>query len=136
MQAKREQVLVGLFVLVAVTVLFVTCIHHERRTAGKSTTKFQDLFPFAGGLEPGATVRSPEDPKWAASTACSWTVRPRRLDVSSAFNPTFLSKSTSSVKIMSMSRSETTLEIFPGSASPRAPRRVASLAQIQSTSTP
>ena len=62
MQAKREQVFVGLFVLVAVAVLFAT-VFTMSGAAGKSTTKFHAYFPFAGGLEPGATVRYAGGPK-------------------------------------------------------------------------
>ena len=62
MQSKREQVFVGLFVLIAVAVLFGT-VFAMSGAYGRSTTKFHAYFPFAGGLEPGATVRYAGGPK-------------------------------------------------------------------------
>ena len=56
MQSKREQAFVGLFVLIAVAVLFGT-VFAMSGAYGRSTTKFHAYFAFAGGLEPGATVR-------------------------------------------------------------------------------
>src|SRR6266446_2711163 len=108
MQAKREQVLVGLFVLVAVTVLFVT-VFTMSGAAGKSTTKFHAYFPFAGGLEPGATVRYAGGPKVGRVVSVQSDL-PVKVD--------------SSVKIMSMSPlGDNHLEIFPGSRqAPRAAR--------------
>jgi len=122
MQAKREQVLVGLFVLVAVTVLFVT-VFAMSGAAGKSTTKFHAYFPFAGGIEPGGDRtlrrRTQSGPR---PTACSWTVRdPGRLDVVFSVQSDIPVKVDSSVKIMSMSPlGDNHVEIFPGS--PQAPR--------------
>ena len=62
MQPKREQALVGLFVLIAVAVLFGT-VFAMSGAFGRSTTKFHAYFSFAGGLEPGATVRYAGGPK-------------------------------------------------------------------------
>ena len=62
MQSKREQIIVGLFVLVAVVVLFGT-VFVVSGTYGRSTTKFHAYCNFAGGLEPGATVRYAGGPK-------------------------------------------------------------------------
>src|SRR5216684_7594 len=62
MQSKREQAFVGLFVLIAVAVLFGT-VFAMSGAYGRSTTKFHAYFPFAGGLEPGATVRYAGGPK-------------------------------------------------------------------------
>ena len=58
MQPKREQALVGLFVLIAVAVLFGT-VFAMSGAFGRSTTKFHAYFSFAGGLEPGATGFAP-----------------------------------------------------------------------------
>jgi len=57
MQSKREQVLVGLFVLIAVAVLFGT-VFAMSGAYGTIHDKISCVFfTFAGGLEPGATVR-------------------------------------------------------------------------------
>src|SRR6266851_2151847 len=105
MQSKREQVLVGLFVLIAVGVLFGT-VFAMSGAYGRSTTKFHAYFPFAGGLEPGATVRYAGGPKVG------------RVDSVQSDLPV---KADSSVKIMSMSPlGDNHLEIYPGSA--QAPR--------------
>jgi phospholipid/cholesterol/gamma-HCH transport system substrate-binding protein len=50
MQPKREQALVGLFVLIAVALLLAT-VFTVSGAFGRSTTKFHAYFPFAGGLE-------------------------------------------------------------------------------------
>src|SRR5438128_11510178 len=116
MQAKREQVLVGLFVLVAVTVLFVT-VFTMSGAAGKSTTKFHAYFPFAGGLEPGATVRYAGGPKVGRVDSVQLDRQdPGRLDVVFSVQSDLPVKVDSSVKIMSMSPlGDNHLEIFPGS---------------------
>jgi ABC-type transporter Mla subunit MlaD len=62
MQSKREHVFVGLFVLIAVLVLFAT-VFVMSGAYGRSATKFHAYFPFAGGLESGATVRYAGGPK-------------------------------------------------------------------------
>ena len=62
MQPKHEQALVGMFVLIAVAVLFAT-VFTMSGAFGRSTTKFHAYFSFAGGLEPGATVRYAGGPK-------------------------------------------------------------------------
>jgi len=123
MQAKREQVLVGLFVLVAVTVLFVT-VFAMSGAAGKSTTKFHAYFLFAGGLEPGATVRYAGGPKVGRVDSVQLDRQdPGRLDVVFSVQSDIPVKVDSSVKIMSMSPlGDNHFEILPGS--PHAPRAV------------
>ena len=56
MNAKGEQTLVGLFVIVAAGVL-VTTLFAISGAFGRSVKTFHTYFGFAGGLEPGATVR-------------------------------------------------------------------------------
>jgi len=68
MQSKREQVLVGLFVLIAVAVLFGT-VFAMSGAYGQSTTKFSCVFPFAGGLNPARPCATRVDRKSAALTA-------------------------------------------------------------------
>jgi phospholipid/cholesterol/gamma-HCH transport system substrate-binding protein len=123
MQPKREQALVGLFVLIAVSVLFAT-VFTMSGAFGRSTTKFHAYFPFAGGLEPGATVRYAGGPKVGRVDSVQLDPQnPARLDVVFSVQSDLPVKSDSSVKIMSMSPlGDNHVEILPGS--PQAPRAV------------
>jgi len=56
MDAKREQALVGLFVLIA-SGLFLFTVFALTGAFGRGTAAYRAHFRFAGGLEPGATVR-------------------------------------------------------------------------------
>src|SRR4029077_6842851 len=56
MESKREQVWVGLFVIVAATLLIVTVFVLTGAFAGSAKT-FRARFHNVAGLEPGATVR-------------------------------------------------------------------------------
>ena len=56
MDSKKEQALVGLFVIVAVAILIAT-VFALSGAMGKETNTYRVAFPFAGGLEPGAAVR-------------------------------------------------------------------------------
>ncbi len=62
MNSKSEQALVGLFVIVAAGVLVGT-IFAMSGAFGHTVKTFHTYFPFAGGLEPGATVRYSGGPK-------------------------------------------------------------------------
>ena len=62
MDAKREQAMVGLFVLVAGAVLIATVFALSGAFGGAAAT-YRAYFPFAGGLEPGAAVRYSGGPK-------------------------------------------------------------------------
>jgi phospholipid/cholesterol/gamma-HCH transport system substrate-binding protein len=123
MQPKREQALVGMFVLIAVAVLFAT-VFTMSGAFGRSTTKFHAYFPFAGGLEPGATVRYAGGPKVGRVESVQLDPQnPERLDVIFSVQSDLPVKSDSSVRIMSMSPlGDNHVEILPGS--PRAPRAV------------
>jgi len=121
MQSKREQALVGLFVLVAVAVLFGT-VFAMSGSYGRSTTKLHAYFPFAGGLEPGATVRYAGGPKVGRVDSIQLDPQnPARLDIVFSVQSDLPVKTDSNVKIMSMSPlGDNHLEIYPGSA--QAPR--------------
>jgi len=123
MQPKREQALVGLFVLIAVAVLFAT-VFTISGAFGRSTIKFHAYFPFAGGLESGATVRYAGGPKVGRVESVQLDPQnPERLDVVFSVQSDLPVKSDSSVRIMSMSPlGDNHLEILPGS--PQAPRAV------------
>jgi phospholipid/cholesterol/gamma-HCH transport system substrate-binding protein len=121
MQSKREQVLVGLFVLVAVAVLFGT-VFAMSGAYGQSTTKFHAYLTFAGGLEPGATVRYAGGPKVGRVESVQLDAKdPAQLDIVFSVQSDLPVKTDSHVKIMSMSPlGDNHLEIYPGSA--QAPR--------------
>jgi len=123
MQPKREQALVGLFVLIAVAVLFAT-VFTMSGAFGRSTTTFHAYFPFAGGLEPGATVRYAGGPKIGRVDSVHLDPQhPERLDVIFSVQSDLPVKNDSSVRIMSMSPlGDNHVEILPGS--PHAPRAV------------
>jgi phospholipid/cholesterol/gamma-HCH transport system substrate-binding protein len=123
MQPKREQAFVGMFVLIAVALLFTT-VFTMSGASGRSTTKFHAYFPFAGGLEPGATVRYAGGPKVGRVDSVLFDPQnPERLDVIFSVQSDLPVKSDSSVRIMSMSPlGDNHVEILPGS--PRAPRAV------------
>jgi phospholipid/cholesterol/gamma-HCH transport system substrate-binding protein len=123
MQPKREQALVGMFVLVAVAVLFAT-VFTMSGAFGRSTTKFHAYFPFAGGLEPGATVRYAGGPKVGRVESVQLDPQnPERLDIVFSVQADLPVRVDSNVKIMSMSPlGDNHLEILPGSA--QAPRAV------------
>jgi len=120
MGAKHEQAVVGLFVLIAVAVLFVT-IFTMSGVFGGSTKRFHAYFPFAGGLAPGATVRYAGGPKVGRVDRVQLdSGNPARLDVVFSVQSDLPVKTDSSVKIMSMSPlADNHVEIFPGS--PQAP---------------
>jgi phospholipid/cholesterol/gamma-HCH transport system substrate-binding protein len=121
MQPKREQALVGLFVLIAVAVLFGT-VFAMSGAFGRSATKFHAHVPFAGGLEPGATVRYAGGPKVGRVDSLKLDPEnPARLDIVFSVQSDLPIKTDSNVKIMSMSPlGDNHLEILPGSA--QAPR--------------
>src|ERR1700674_1870337 len=62
MKPKREQAMVGLFVLISGAVLVAPVVALTGAFGGSATT-YRAYFPFAGGLEPGATVRYAGGPK-------------------------------------------------------------------------
>jgi phospholipid/cholesterol/gamma-HCH transport system substrate-binding protein len=121
MQPKREQALVGLFVLIAVAVLFAT-VFTMSGAFGGSTIKFHAYFPFAGGLEPGATVRYSGGPKVGRVDSLRLDPQsPARLDVVFSVQADLPVKVDSNVRIMSMSPlGDNHLEIVPGG--PQSPR--------------
>ena len=65
MEARREQVFVGLFVIIATALLVVTAFSLAGVFAS-STRRFHARFHNAAGLEPGSSVRFEGGPKsWA-----------------------------------------------------------------------
>jgi phospholipid/cholesterol/gamma-HCH transport system substrate-binding protein len=123
MQPRGEQTLVGLFVLIAVGVLFAT-VFTMSGAFGRSTIRLHTYVPVAGGIEPGATVRYLEGPKVGRVDSVQIDPQnPARLDIVFSVQSDLPVKTDSVVKIMSMSPlGDNHLEIFQGSA--QAPRAV------------
>jgi phospholipid/cholesterol/gamma-HCH transport system substrate-binding protein len=117
MTPKSEQTLVGLFVLVAVAILITTAFA-ARGLFGRAANTYHAYFPFAGGLEPGATVRYSGGPKVGRVEGLRIDPKdPSHIDVTFSVQSDALVKTDSKVKIMSMSPlGDNHLEIFPGSA--------------------
>ena len=62
MAGKRESVFVGLFVIVAAAVL-IGMVFAITGAFGRSAKSYHAYFPFAGGIEQGASVRYAGGPK-------------------------------------------------------------------------
>ena len=62
MEARREQVFVGLFVIIAAALLLVT-VFSLTGVLASATRTYHAKFPNAAGLEPGTTVRYAGGPK-------------------------------------------------------------------------
>ncbi len=117
MKAKNEQALVGLFVVVAAGVLIGT-VFTMSGAFGRSVKTFHAYFPFAGGLEPGATVRYSGGPK--AGRVDKLRIDPQdpsRIEITFSVQSDLPVKTDSKAKIMSLSPlGDNHLEIVPGSA--------------------
>ncbi len=117
MNAKSEQALVGLFVIVAAGVLIGTVVTISG-AFGRSVKTYHSYIGFAGGLESGATVRYSGGPK--AGRVDQLRIDPQnpaRLEITFSVQSDVPVKSDSKVKIMSLSPlGDNHLEIVPGSA--------------------
>jgi phospholipid/cholesterol/gamma-HCH transport system substrate-binding protein len=117
MNAKSQQALVGLFVIVAAGVLIAT-VFTMSGAFGRSVKTFHSYFEFAGGLEPGATVRYSGGPK--AGRVETLRIDPKdpgRMEITFSVQSDVPVKTDSKVKIMSMSPlGDNHLEIVPGTA--------------------
>jgi phospholipid/cholesterol/gamma-HCH transport system substrate-binding protein len=118
MNAKSEQALVGLFVIVAAAVLIGTVVTISG-AFGRSVKTFHSYFAFAGGLEPGATVRYSGGTKAGRVDKVRIDPQdPARLEVTFSVQSDLPVKIDSKTKIMSLSPlGENHLEIVPGTAS-------------------
>jgi phospholipid/cholesterol/gamma-HCH transport system substrate-binding protein len=115
MQSKREQAIVGLFVLVAAAVLVTTVFALSGAFGGSSST-FRAYFPFAGGLEPGSTVRYAGGPKVGRVEKLQLDPKdPSRIEITFSVQADLPVRTDSRVKIMSLSPlGDNHLEILPG----------------------
>jgi phospholipid/cholesterol/gamma-HCH transport system substrate-binding protein len=117
MQAKREQAFVGMFVIIAATVLIGT-VFAISGAFGRSVKTFHTYFPFAGGLETGATVRYSGGPKVGRVERLRIDPQnPSRIEVTFSVQTDLPVKTDSHVKIMSISPlGDNHLEVLPGNA--------------------
>ena len=117
MSPKTEQTLVGLFVLVAGGILLVAVFAINGAFGGTART-YHAYFQFAGGLEPGATVRYSGGPKVGRVESLRIDPKdPTHIDLTFSVQPDVLVKTDSKVKIMSLSPlGDNHLELYPGSA--------------------
>ncbi len=117
MAGKRDQVFVGLFVIVAAAVL-IGMVFAISGAFGRSAKSYHAYFPFAGGLEQGATVRYAGGPKVGRVEKLTIDpTNPARIDVVFSVQTDLPVKTDSHAKIMSMSPlGDNHLEIMPGGA--------------------
>ncbi|MGB7282335.1 MAG: MlaD family protein [Candidatus Acidiferrum sp.] len=117
MDGKREQVFVGLFVIVAAAVL-IAMVFAITGAFGRTEKTYHAYFPFAGGLERGATVRYAGGPKVGRVEKLAIDPQdPARIDVVFSVDTDLPVKKDSHAKIMSMSPlGDNHLEILPGGA--------------------
>jgi phospholipid/cholesterol/gamma-HCH transport system substrate-binding protein len=116
MEARREQALVGLFVIVAAVVLVAT-VFGITGAFGHTAKSFHAFFPFAGGLEVGSTVRYAGGPKVGRVSKLEIDPHdPGRIEITLDVHADLPVKTDSHVRIMSMSPlGDNHLEIVPGS---------------------
>jgi phospholipid/cholesterol/gamma-HCH transport system substrate-binding protein len=117
MSPRNEQTLVGFFVLIAVGILLVAVFAINGVFSGTGRT-YHAHFQFAGGLEPGATVRYSGGPKVGRVESLRIDPQdPSRIDLTFRVKPDVQVKTDSRVKIMSLSPlGDNHLEIYAGSA--------------------
>ena len=117
MQAKREQAMVGLFVLVAAALLVGT-VFALGGMSSRPVKMYHAYFPFAGGVEPGTSVRYSGGPKVGRVEKLGIDpLNPSRIDVTFSVDADLPLKTDSHVKIMSMTPlGDNHVEIMPGTA--------------------
>jgi phospholipid/cholesterol/gamma-HCH transport system substrate-binding protein len=116
MESKREQAMVGLFVLVAGIVLVATVFAVTGAFRGPAVT-YRAYFLFAGGLEPGATVRYAGGPNVGRVEKLQLDPKDSsHIEITFGVKSGLPVKTDSHVKIMSLSPlGDNHLEIVPGS---------------------
>jgi phospholipid/cholesterol/gamma-HCH transport system substrate-binding protein len=116
MNQKAEQATVGLFVIVAAVVLVGT-VFAMSGAFGHSVKTFHSYYQFAGGLEPGSTVRYSGGPKVGKVDKVRIDPQnPGRLEIIFSVQSDLPVKTDSKSRIMSLSPlGDNHLEIVPGS---------------------
>jgi phospholipid/cholesterol/gamma-HCH transport system substrate-binding protein len=123
MEAKREQVFVGSFVIIAVVILIVT-VFSLAGVFATSTKTFHAKFHNAAGLEPGASVRFEGGPKVGRVEKLSIDPNdPSQMDLQFTIKSDIPVKTDSRVSILSFSPlGDNHLEVRAGSQNaPKAP---------------
>lgn len=118
MESRREQAFVGLFVLIAGALLLGTVLVLGG-LFGRVGNSYRAYFPFAGGLEPGASVRYAGGPKVGRVEKLRLDPEnPARIEITFSVRSGLPVKTDSHVKIMALSLlGDNHLEILPGSES-------------------
>jgi phospholipid/cholesterol/gamma-HCH transport system substrate-binding protein len=122
-ESKREQALVGIFVLVAAALLAVT-VFLLSGTFGRGNVPYRTYFKNAGGLTPGADVRYAGGPSVGrVKEVKSDPQNPTRMEIDFAVQPSVPVKTDSIAEITSVSPlGDNFLGIVPGTiAAPKAP---------------
>lgn len=116
-QSKREQAMVGLFVIIAGAIL-VSTVLALGSISGRQVKIFRTYFPFAGGVEPGTTVRYSGGPK--VGRVEKVTIDPNdtsRIELTFSVDADLPVKTDSHIKIMAMTPlGDNHVEILPGTA--------------------
>jgi phospholipid/cholesterol/gamma-HCH transport system substrate-binding protein len=117
MAGKRESAFVGLFVIVAAAVL-IGMVFAISGAFGRVTKTYHAYFPFAGGIEQGASVRYAGGPKVGRVEKLAIDPKnPAQIDIIFSVQTDLPVKTDSRAKIMSMSPlGDNHLEILPGGA--------------------
>src|SRR6266571_4137923 len=116
MESKREQAMVGIFVLIVGAVLVVTIFALTGAFGGAATT-YRAHSVFAGGREPGAAVRYAGGRKVGGVEKLQLDSKDSsRIEITFSVKSGLPVKTDSRVKIMSLSPlGDNHLEIVPGS---------------------
>jgi phospholipid/cholesterol/gamma-HCH transport system substrate-binding protein len=116
MESKREQAMVGSFVLLAGGILVVMVFTLSGALGGAAKT-YRAYFPFAGGLEPGATVRYAGGPRIGRVEKLQLDPKDSsRIEITFSVKSDLPVKTDSRAKIMSLTPlADNHLEIVPGS---------------------
>jgi len=123
MESKREQALVGLFVIIASAILIATILTITGTFRELGST-YSSTFAFAGGIEAGAPVRYAGGPRVGRVERVVIDEKdPTRIRVYFSVQPGTPIKTDSKVKISSLSAlGDNYIEVSPGSpGKPRAP---------------
>jgi phospholipid/cholesterol/gamma-HCH transport system substrate-binding protein len=116
-QAKREQVMVGLFVLVAAALLVGT-VFAVGGISGRHVKTYRAYFTFAGGIESGTEVRYSGGPKVGRVEKMRIDPQdPSRIEMTFSVDADLPVKMDSRVKIMSMTPlGDNHVEMVPGTS--------------------
>lgn len=116
MAAKRDETLVGLFVLIAAGLLIATVFALSGAFGGAKKT-YHAYFSFAGWVEPGTNVRYSGGPEVGRVDKVQIDPQnPSRIEITFEVQADLPVKTDSMVKIMSTSPlGDNHLEVFPGS---------------------